>query len=77
MVAEWDSTKVPLTSRLGLKGCFCREQLETNQGTTGRKTQKGALKQQQQQRKEQMELQKKENEFKKLFQVIPGFKILV
>lgn len=77
MVSEWDETKAPLTNSLRWKVCFCRDQVESNQGTAERKNQKGALKQQQQEKKDQMERQKKENEFKKIFQVIHGLKIQV
>lgn len=47
--------------------------METNQGTAERKKQRGALKQQQE-KKDQMERQRKEKEFKKLFQVIRSLK---
>lgn len=57
--------------------CFCRDQVESNQRTAERKNQKGALKQQQQEKNDQMERQKKENEFKKIFQVIHSLKIQV
>lgn len=56
---------------------FCRDQLEANQATAERKTQKGALKQQQQERNHHMERQRKENEFKKIFQVIHGLNKVV
>lgn len=51
--------------------------METKQRMAERKTQKGALKQQQQERRDQMELQKKENELKKLFQVTHRLKVPV
>lgn len=74
-VVEWDQTKGPLTNRLWWKVCFCRDQVGTNQGTADRKAQKGALKLQEQEKKDLMERQRKENEFKKIFQVIHSFKI--
>lgn len=54
--------------------CVCRDQLETNQGTAERKGQKGAVKLQEQEKKDLMERQRKGNEFKKIFQVIHRFK---
>lgn len=51
--------------------------MEPNQETVERKAQKGALKLQEQEKKDLMERQRKENEFKKIFQVIHSFKIQV
>lgn len=50
--------------------------MEINQRTSERKNQKGALKQQQEQ-KDLMERQKQKNEFKKIFQVSHSLRIQV